>query len=158
MTRGCPSHRCGQWADGPRSPPPEGPESLKGIMLISWALLPRPGMVYSPSAHLSRSCPPGRGHPGGERGGTPLAPWYFLLSSGKVGTLPSPAALLTFRPSAPNSPCAEGRGQLVLISRITDTTASGPSLPQTKHEAREALEVTAGMTWGLVSQEGPWAH
>lgn len=45
----------------------------------------------------------------------------------------------------------------MLISRITDTTASRRNLPQTKHEAREAPEVMTGMTWGLVSQQGPWA-
>ena len=43
----------------------------------------------------------------------------------------------------------------MLIFQITDTTASRP---QTKHEAREAPEVTTGMMQGLVPQQGPWAR
>lgn len=43
----------------------------------------------------------------------------------------------------------------MLIFRITDTTTSRP---QTKHQAREAPEVTTGMMRGLVPQQGPWAR
>ena len=130
----------GGWA---QSPPPEGPESLKGIMLIPWALLPHRGMVYSPSAHLSRSCPQGQGHPGEEGRRDPVSSLdflpSFLLSSGKVGTLPLPTTLLTFRPSAPNSPCVGGKRPV------------SANLPNHRHHCLQASDQTRG-------QRGPRGH
>lgn len=76
------------------------PESLEGVVVISRVPLLRPGTEPQrtlPSVHPSRSCPPGRGHPGGEGGGTLLAP-MLLPSEQWGGRRPAPARLSTHLP------------------------------------------------------------
>lgn len=70
----------------------------------------RPGSTL-PSVHRSRSCQAGRRHPGGRRErGLLSAPAVIPWRSREVGALPTqPNTQLTFRPSDPNSPCAEGK-------------------------------------------------
>lgn len=118
---GCPSHRWWAAASGPRGQP-------QGRMWASEEALLTPAaseplcMALPPSLRHARGrptfCPsvpflPARPEAPWreEEEGTPSAQLPSPWSSQKGGARPAwPTARLTFRPSAPNSPCAEGKG------------------------------------------------
>lgn len=168
----CPLGRCNHGPpkpqvvrSGQRCPeawPLERPESLEGVVVISWAPLLRPGTEPQrtlPSVHPSRSCPPGRGRPGGEGGGTLLA-LMLLPSEQWGGRRPAPARL-----SAHLSPFGSKlalhrrkRGQLALLTHHRCHCIRPKSTLGQNTRPERPQKATTSTTPGPMPQHGPPAR